>query len=256
MDIRGKRVVITGGASGIGRAMALRFAAEGAAHVCVADLQADAVRDVAKEVDGTGIACDVSSEADVQNLVAQARKAMGQVDVFCSNAGIAVLGDENESDAMWQKNWDIHVMGHVYAARALVPEMTARGEGYLVNTASAAGLLSHVNSATYTVTKHAAVAFAEWLSINYGKQGVRVSVLCPQAVRTAMTVGREGGVASVDGMMEPEVLAECVVQTMAKESFLILPHPEVLDYMQRKVGDYDRWLGGMQRLKGKYDGTV
>jgi len=256
MEITGKTVVITGGASGIGRALAQRFHAEGAAHVCVADLQADALAEVASSVNGTAITCDVADEGQVKNLVDKAIDAMGHIDIFCSNAGIAVLGDEHESNDMWQKNWDIHVMGHVYAARAVVQHMIERGGGYLVNTASAAGLLSHVNSATYSVTKHAAVAFAEWLSINYGGDGVRVSVLCPQAVRTAMTQGREAGVASVDGMMEPEVLAESVVTTMDKEEFLILPHPEVLSYLQRKAGDYDRWLGGMQRLKQKFDGTV
>ena len=145
-------------------------------------------------------------------------------------------------------------MAHVYAARAVVPSMRERGGGYLINTASAAGLLSHVQSATYSVTKHAAVALAEWLSITHGPAGIKVSVLCPQAVRTAMTQGREGGVASVDGMMEPSVLADCVVETIASESFLILPHPEVLDYLRRKTEDYDRWLGGMARLKQKFEG--
>ncbi len=232
--------------------MARRFAAAGAKRICVADLQAQPLRAVAAEVGGIGIPCDVSDEAVMQNLVAEAETTMGPIDIFCSNAGIAYLGDESAPDAEWQKNWDIHVMAHVYAARAVIPGMAERGRGYLVNTASAAGLLSHVHSATYAVTKHAAVAFAEWLAITYGPQGVRVSVLCPQAVRTAMTQGREGGVASVDGMMEPETLADCVVETMAKEAFLILPHPEVLGYMRRKTNDYDRWISGMQRLKQKF----
>ena len=253
MNLEGKNIVITGGASGIGRELARRFRAEGAAGICVADLQADALAAVADEVDGIAVPCDVADEGSVKALVTAAESAFGGVDVFCSNAGIAQLGDEYVANDEWQRNWDIHVMGHVYAARAVVPGMVARGGGYLVNTASAAGLLSHVQSATYSVTKHAAVALAEWLSIAHGAQGVRVSVLCPQAVRTAMTQGREGGVASVDGMMEPAVLAECVVETMAKEEFLILPHPEVLDYLRRKTSDYDRWLGGMRRLKQKFD---
>lgn len=255
MNIEGKTVVVTGGASGIGRALARRFAAEGAARICVADVQRMPLANVADEVEGIGIPCDVAVEDEVRALVHRAEAAMGRIDIFCSNAGIAHLGDEFAPNDLWQQNWDVHVMAHVYAARAVVPGMLERGGGYLVNTASAAGLLSHVDSATYSVTKHAAVAFAEWLSINYGNRGIRVSVLCPQAVRTAMTQGREASVASVDGMMEPETLAQCVVETMAREAFLILPHPEVLAYFRRKGEDYDRWLGGMRRLKQKYSGN-
>ena len=147
-------------------------------------------------------------------------------------------------------------MAHVYAARSVAPGMAARGSGYLVNTASAAGLLTHTGSATYAVTKHAAVAFAEWLAIAYGDKGVRVSVLCPQAVRTAMIAGRESGVASVDGVLSPEEVAECVVETMAREEFLILPHAKVRDYMQFKTGDIDRWLGGMRRLRARYPNGI
>ncbi len=253
MDIAGKNIVITGAASGIGRALARCFKAEGAAGLCLADLDRDGVAEVARELGAIAQPTDVSREADVQALVNTAEAELGSIDVFCSNAGIAQMGDEFASNDDWQRNWDIHVMGHVFAARAVAPKMIERGRGYLVNTASAAGLLSHVHSATYSVTKHAAVALGEWLSINYGERGIKVSVLCPQAVRTAMTVGREGGVASLDGMMEPDVLAECVVQTMAREEFLILPHPEVLDYLQRKTADYDRWLQGMRRLKGRFD---
>tara|TARA_B100000676_G_C18080513_1_gene850829 strand:+ start:2145 stop:2912 length:768 start_codon:yes stop_codon:yes gene_type:complete len=253
VDIAGKNIVITGAASGIGRALARCFKAEGAAGLCLADLDRDGVAEVARELGAIAQPTDVSREADVQALVNTAEAELGSIDVFCSNAGIAQMGDEFASNDDWQRNWDIHVMGHVFAARAVAPKMIERGRGYLVNTASAAGLLSHVHSATYSVTKHAAVALGEWLSINYGERGIKVSVLCPQAVRTAMTVGREGGVASLDGMMEPDVLAECVVQTMAREEFLILPHPEVLDYLQRKTADYDRWLQGMRRLKGRFD---
>ncbi|MEM7250370.1 MAG: SDR family oxidoreductase [Pseudomonadota bacterium] len=252
MKLKDKVAVVTGGASGIGRALAERFTAEGAKGVVVADLQTGALEDVAESIGGVAVACDVAKEADIQNLVAKAEEAYGQIDVFCSNAGISRGGGEEASDEEWQLNWDIHVMGHVYAARAVIPGMVARGGGYLVNTASAAGLLTHVNLATYAVTKHAAVAFAEWLSIRYGKEGIRVSTLCPQAVRTAMTSGREAGVASVDGMLEPEQLADCVIETMDREEFLILPHPQVLDYMRRKTNDYDRWLGGMRRMLGKF----
>ena len=252
MKLEGKVAVVTGGASGIGRALARRFKSEGAKGVAVADVQTEALTAVAEEIDGLAITCDVSREGDIQQLVETTEKALGPIDVFCSNAGIARIGDEHEADETWQRNWDIHVMAHVYAARAVAQKMAARGSGYLVNTSSAAGLLTHIKSATYSVTKHAAVAFAEYLSINYGPSGVKVSVLCPQAVNTAMIKGREDDVASVDGMIEPEVLAQCVIETMDKEEFLILPHPQVLEYMRRKTGDYDRWLRGMQRLRHEY----
>ena len=249
MSAHDKVALVTGAGSGIGRALARRFVAEGARGVLCADLQGDAVRAVADEIGGIGVACDVADESQIRELVRRAEADLGPVDVFCSNAGIAQLGDEHASDADWQRNWDIHVMAHVYAARAVIPGMVERGSGYLVNTASAAGLLTHVNSATYSVTKHGAVAFAEYLAIAHGAEGIRVSVLCPQAVRTAMTMGREQGVASVDGMIEPEQLAGCVIETMDKEEFLILPHPQVVEYMRRKTADYDRWLRGMRRLR-------
>lgn len=252
MEIRDKVAVITGGASGIGAALARRFHAEGAKGVVVADLQVQEapLRAVADEVGGLPVACDVACEADIQRLVARAEEAYGPIDIFCSNAGIARLGDEDVPDEEWRLNWDIHVMAHVYAVRAVAPKMAARGAGYLVHTASAAGLLSHIQSATYSVTKHAAVAFAEWVSIKYRDRGVRVSVLAPQAVRTPMTARPDGAeVASVDGMIEPEALADCVVATMAREEFLILPHPGVRDYMLRKASDVDRWLAGMNRWR-------
>ena len=255
MKVEGKVAVITGAASGIGRALARRFKAEGAAGIAVADMQEEAMVALADEIGALPIVTDVSREGDIQTLVERAENELGPIDIFCSNAGIAWLGGEDVPDADWQKNWDIHVMAHVYAARAVAPKMAARGDGYLINTASAAGLLSHVNSATYSVTKHAAIAFGEWLSIEYGTRGVKVSVLCPQAVRTAMTQGREGGVASLDGMIDPEELTDSVIETMDREEFLILPHPVVLDYLQRKTSDYDRWLGGMRKLKERYRGT-
>ncbi len=250
MNIKGRIAVITGGASGIGAALARRFHAEGARAVVVADVQTGPLEAVAAEVGGLAIRCDVAKEAEIDALVSRVEAELGPIDIFCSNAGIARLGDEDVPNEEWQLNWDIHVMAHVYAVRAVAPRMAARGEGYLVHTASAAGLLSHIQSATYSVTKHAAVAFAEWVSIKYRDRGVRVSVLAPQAVRTPMTARPDGAeVAAVDGMIEPEQLAECVVQTMAREEFLILPHPEVRDYMQRKAADVDRWLEGMNRWR-------
>ncbi len=252
MKIAGKVIAITGAAGGIGAALARRFNAEGAAGIALADLQEEALCAVAAEVDGIAVPTDVAKETEVQNFVATTEAKYGPIDIFCSNAGIARMGSEHTADALWQLNWDIHVMAHVYAARAVAGKMAERGTGYLVNTASAAGLLTHTDSATYAVTKHAAVALAEWLAIEYGDKGVRVSVLAPQAVRTAMTAGRDGLVASVDGMIEADELADCVVRTMEEEKFLILPHPIVANYMQRKVNDVDRWLSGMRRLKAKY----
>jgi len=252
LEIRNKVCVVTGAASGIGRAMAKRFAAAGARGIVVADIQKGPLKSVADEIGGHAVSGDMTSEADVQALIKTAEDKFGDIDIFCSNAGIIRLGGEDAPNDEWQLCWDLHLMAHVYAARDLAPKMAARGDGYLVNTASAAGLLSHVNSATYTVTKHAAVAFAEWISINYGNQGVKVSVLCPQAVKTAMTEGREGGAAHVDGMITPEALAESVIDTTAREEFLILPHAEVLDYMRRKTEDYGRWLGGMRKFKERF----
>jgi len=251
MKLNDKVAVITGAAGGIGAALARRFCAEGAT-VVLSDLAGDELTATAAELNCLAVPCNVTREAELKALIAQAEDKHGNIDVFCSNAGICHSGGEEVSNDEWQLNWDIHVMAHVYAARALAPKMAERNEGYLINTSSAAGLLSHVNSATYAVTKHAAVAFAEWISITYGNRGVKVSVLCPQAVRTAMTQGVEEGVASIDGMMEPEVLADCVVATIEKEEFLILPHREVLDYMRRKTSDYDRWLSGMRKLRDKY----
>ncbi len=253
MQVKDKIIVVTGGASGIGRALARRFTAEGAAKVVVADLNEEGITAVADEIGGLAVTANVGVEDDVINLVKTTESQVGPIDLFCSNAGIAVHGDLENTNEEWQRVWDVNLMSHVYAARAVVPGMIERGGGYLLNTASAAGLLSQIGSSTYSVTKHAAVGFAEWLSITYGNRGIKVSVLCPQAVRTAMTAGLDnGGVAGVDGMMEAEELAEVVMQTLADESFLCLPHPQVLEYMQRKTGDYDRWLKGMRRLHEHY----
>ncbi|MDP7546218.1 MAG: SDR family oxidoreductase, partial [Alphaproteobacteria bacterium] len=215
MQIRDKVVVVTGGASGIGRALARRFAAEGARKVVVADLNEEGVAAVAGEIDGLAITANVGVESDIIELVKTTESQAGPIDLFCSNAGIAVHGDLDNSNEEWQRVWDVNLMSHVFAARAVVPGMIERGGGYLLNTASAAGLLSQIGSSTYAVTKHAAVGFAEWLSITYGNRGIKVSLLCPQAVRTAMTAGLEdGGVAGVDGMIEPEELVDAVMDTL------------------------------------------
>jgi NAD(P)-dependent dehydrogenase (short-subunit alcohol dehydrogenase family) len=253
MKIEGACVVVTGGASGIGAALARRFAAVGARGVVVADVQDVALQAVVEDVGGLGVHCDVSVEEDVRALVDAAEARYGPVDLFCSNAGIVIPGGEDSPDGDWERTIGINVMAHVYAARALVPRMLDRGGGYLLNTASAAGLLTQIGSATYSVTKHAALAFAEWLAITYGERGLKVSVLAPQAVRTAMTAGVEnGGVAGVDGMLEPEQVADAVVAGLEAESFLILPHPQVLEYYRRKASDYDRWIRGMQRLQRQF----
>lgn len=254
MELKDKIIVVTGGASGIGREMCRRFTREGARKVVVADLNGDGAKAVAEEIGSVGHAVDVRNEQDLINLIEHTEREFGPIDLFCSNAGIGIGKDIFESDEVWQTIWEVNTMSHVWAARHLVPRMIARGGGYLLNTASAAGLLSQIGSATYAVTKHAAVALAEWLSITYGDQGIKVSVLCPQAVRTAMTADGPG-VAGVDGMIEPEDAVNAVVDTLREERFLVLPHPEVAEYMQRKTADYDRWLKGMRRLQGLYNGT-
>ena len=254
MQINDRIVVVTGAASGIGRALAQRFAKEGAKCVVCADINAEGVRAVAAEIGGVAFTTNVAHEADIQALIEQVETEHGPIDLFCSNAGIGIGGGAEVPDQGWQRIWDINVMAHVWAARHLVPRMIARGGGYLLNTASAAGLLSQVGSAPYAVTKHAAVGLAEWLAITHGDQGIKVSVLCPQAVRTAMTAGNPDGVASVDGMLEPEDAAEACVRAIEAETFLVLPHPEVLDYMRRKTGDYDRWIGGMRKLNRRFRG--
>jgi NAD(P)-dependent dehydrogenase (short-subunit alcohol dehydrogenase family) len=249
MQLRDRVVVVTGGASGIGRALCRRFHAEGARAVVVADIDQDGAARVAREISGLAVTVDVSRESDISRLTRQAIDAYGQIDLFCSNAGIGVDGGEEAPDADWQRIWEINLMGHVYAARAVLPGMLARGEGYLLQTASAAGLLTQIGSAPYSVTKHAAVAFAEWLSITYGDRGIKVSCLCPQGVRTRMLEGARGGDFLREVALDPEEVAGVVVKAIDEERFLILPHPEVAEYFQRKAGDYDRWLRGMRRLQ-------
>ncbi len=253
MNLAGRHIVVTGGASGIGEAMCLRFAREKPSGLVIADRDIDGATRVAEACGGLAVEVDVADDVSVEGLIDRAREAHGPIDLFCSNAGISVAGGVEVSNATWEKIWQVNVMAHVYAARAVLPSMIERGQGYLLNTASAAGLLSQIGSAPYSVTKHAAVGLAESLAIAHGDQGINVSVLCPQAVRTAMTAGLEGGgVAGVDGMMEPSAVADAVVVGLEDERFLILPHEIVGSYMKRKADDYDRWLRGMRRLQARY----
>src|SRR5262245_36220783 len=253
MNLQDKVVVVTGGANGIGRALCRRFAAEGARGVVVSDVDFDAASKVAAEINGLAVKTDVAGEADVAALVANTNEAFGPIDLFCSNAGIGGMpGFEQVTNEAWRQIWEINVMAHIYAARAVLPQMLERGEGYLLNTASAAGLLTQIGSAPYSVTKHAAVSFAEWLAITYGDRGIKVSCLCPQGVKTNLLMsGALTGSAGflLEGAIEPEDAAEAVVRGLAEEKFLILPHPEVAEYFRRKANDYDRWLRGMRRLQ-------
>ena len=252
MQIDNKVAVVTGGASGIGKAMATRFLREGAEAVLIADVHPD-LEAVAEELSVPALRTDVANEGQVKALISKAETDFGRIDLLCNNAGIGVGGGPETPNEDWQRIWEINVMAHVYATRAALPDMLKRGDGYILNTASAAGLLTQVGSAPYAVTKHAAVAYAEWLAVTYGDRGIKVSALCPQAVRTAMTENTEnGGVAGLDGMMEPEELCDSVIETLAEERFLVLPHPEVLTYMQRKTADYDRWISGMKRLQAQF----
>lgn len=254
MDVKDKVVVVTGGANGIGRALCRRFAAEGARGVVVADIDAEGARTVANSIGAIAVTADVSKEEDNVNLVATATKAFGQIDLFCANAGITGdAGGVKVSNESWQHTWDVNVMSHVYAARAVLPAMIERGNGYMLHTASAAGLLSQVGGAPYAVTKRAVVAFAEWLSITHGAEGLKVSCLCPQGVLTRMLLGADGNRVSFlrEGAIKPEEVADAVVRGLEEERFLILPHPEVAEYFRRKADDYDRWLAGMRRLNAR-----
>ena len=251
MEMQNKVVVITGGSGGIGRAMAKAFLAEGAKAIVLVDLNAAAVDSAAAEIGCIGEVCDVTDEAQIADLVERTIASQGQIDVFCSNAGAGGTGLLTDApNQVWQAQWELHVMSHIYAARAVLPSMIARGDGYLLNTASAAGLLAAMGSGPYTVTKAAAVKFAEFLAITHGDDGIKVSVLCPQGVNTAMAP-RSLGDGQTDGIIEPEQLAQTVVQTLREERFYVLPHPEVEDYVRRKGNDIDRWLGGMRRLRRK-----
>jgi NAD(P)-dependent dehydrogenase (short-subunit alcohol dehydrogenase family) len=256
MNLSDKVVVVTGAASGIGAALARRFADEGARAVVVADLDGPGAQAVAQTIGGRalGVGCDVADESQVADLVSRAQAAFGPIDLFCANAGVAIGTDESSPDAEWDLALAVNVRAHVYAARALLPGWLERGDGYFLATASAAGLLTQIGSAPYAVSKHAAVAFAEWLSITYGDRGIRASCLCPMGVRTPMTAGdglATDIVATAGTMLEPEQVAAAVVEGLRAERFLILPHPEVQTFFARKADDYDRWLAGMRRLQAR-----
>jgi NAD(P)-dependent dehydrogenase (short-subunit alcohol dehydrogenase family) len=258
MQVKDKVVVVTGGASGIGAALCRRFRREGARAVIIADLDGNGARQVAEDIGGLGLQADVAVEADLIRVVQESEKQYGSIDLFCSNAGVSYRDEPDGTAAScsnenWQKAWEINVMAHVYAARAVLPGMIARGAGYLLNTVSAAGLLNQIGAASYSTTKHAAIGFAESLAITHGDDGIKVSVICPQAVATPM-LGHfdDGGPQGVDGIMTPQEVADSVIAGLAAESFLILPHEKVRLYMQRKISDYDRWLKGMRRLRQSF----
>jgi NAD(P)-dependent dehydrogenase (short-subunit alcohol dehydrogenase family) len=250
MLVRDKVVVVTGAARGIGEALVRRFYAEGARAVVAADLDGEGAEKVAADTGGFGMRVDVGREADIQKLVAETIQRYGQIDLFCSNAGIFIPGGIDAPDADWLKMRDIHLLAHVYAARAVLPGMLARGEGYLLQTVSAAGLLTSLESVVYAVTKHAALGLAEWLSMTYGDQGIKVSALCPQGVRTDMLM-QDPNNFLVEGSVSVEQVADSVIEGLAAEKFLILPHPEVAEYFRRKATDHDRWLRGMRRLRAE-----
>lgn len=255
MDVAGKVIVVTGGANGIGRALCERFHAEGARKVVVADLEESNAQSVALTLGGDAFGVDVRDESALAAMVAKVEADHGGIDLFCSNAGIIALDGEpwwatSAANETWQAMWDIHVMSHVFAARACLPGMLARGKGYFLNTVSAAGLLNQIGDAAYSTTKHAAIGFAESLAITHADDGIGVSALCPQAVATRMIGDNgDGGTAGVDGVLIPEAVADEVVKGLAEERFLILPHEEVEAYRQNKARDYDRWLGGMRKLR-------
>ena len=254
MNVNDKTVVVTGGASGIGKALSIRFAEVGA-RVVVADRAEEKARQIADQIQGLAVACDVAIEADIQNLVVRTEAHFGPIDLFCSNAGIS-FGEPDSAasagNAEWQTCWEIHVMAHVYAARAVLPGMIGRGGGYFLQMASAAGLLNQIGDAAYSTTKHAAVGFAEALAITHGDEGIQVSVICPQYVATPMLGYEEGDdFGDYPGVLGPDQVADSVIKGLEDESFLILPHPQVEKFHQHKATDYDRWIRGMRRLRSK-----
>lgn len=261
MDLAGKVALVTGGANGIGRALCERFAREGAAGVAVVDLSPAAAEAVAASLGGVGLslAADVADEAQVIAAVRAAETHFGQIDLLVCNAGMGSMAGLEAPTETWQRVWDVNLMHHVFAVRAALPAMRARGEGYVLTTASAAGLLVNLGDAPYTVTKHAAVGLAEWIAVTHGDEGIRVSCLCPQGVNTdlvrAASVGTAGAVVLAQGMIEPEDVADAVIAGLAEERFLILPHPEVHGHLTRKVADPDRWLAGMRKLLRRIHGS-
>ena len=257
MQVTGKVVVVTGGGNGIGQALCEAFHRAGAAKVVVADLDGARAETVAASIGGAAFTTDVGQEKDIRHLIDETERQFGPIALFCSNAGIGGGFDpvtENaggSSDEPWARSWAIHVMAHVYAARHLVPRMKARGGGYFLNTISAAGLLSQVGSPAYSTTKHAAIGFAENLAISHRAHGIKVSILCPQGVDTNMLRSIPKGPQSGDGDLSPQQVAEDALKGIEQETFLILPHPQVLDYMRRKTENYDRWIGGMAKIQAK-----
>ncbi len=260
MDIKNRVVVITGGGSGIGEALAHACADAGASQVVVADLHGDQAARVAEDIGGSAVEIDVRSENAIRQLVDETESRFGPIGVFVSNAGYVTVGGLEDSNERIQQMWEVHVMAHIYAARAVVPQMIANGGGYLLNTASAAGLLTQIGSMSYSITKSAAVSLAEWLSVTHHHQGIRVSVLCPQAVQTNIMSNSpdfegasdddfDGGVAGGDGVIGPEQVARDCLEAMREERFWVLPHPEVAEYAVRKASDVDRWLAGMRRFQ-------
>jgi len=268
VELSDRVAVVTGGASGIGRAMAGRFIAEGARGVMIADINATLAEKVAAELGepAMGSGCDVSVEDELGAVISQAQDVFGDIDLFCANAGIASGQGVDAPDEVWERMLAVNLHAHVLAARRLLPGWLERGEGYFLTTASAAGLVTQIGDAPYAVTKHAAVAFAEWLAVTYGGRGVRVSCLCPMGVdtplvRTGLDAGGEQGlgarvVAAAGELLAPERVAADVVDALREERFLILPHPEVLEFLRRKSSDYDRWIAGMQRLQAHVAGPA
>jgi NAD(P)-dependent dehydrogenase (short-subunit alcohol dehydrogenase family) len=252
MELENRIAVVTGAGSGIGRALAVGLAAVGAKAVVCTDLNGENAAETAAMIgDGaTSQTLDVADEAAIEALVRETEQTLGPIDLFVSNAGYGQRGGLDLSTADWKRMMDVHVFSHLAAARAVIPGMIERGGGYLLNTASAAGLLTQIDSGPYAVSKHAAVAFAEWISINYGDRGIGVSVLCPQAVRTNIL-----GPGTLDGVLEPETVADACIEAIREERFLVLPHPEVETYFQRKASDYDRWLRGMRRFRDRISGN-
>jgi NAD(P)-dependent dehydrogenase (short-subunit alcohol dehydrogenase family) len=254
MKVKDKVVVVTGGASGIGRGLCRRFAAEGAKGIVVSDYNGTGAAKVAEEIGALAVTTDVGDEAQIKNLVDITIRKYGPIDLFCSNAGIIEPGGAEAPNKDWQRCWDVNVMAHVYAARAVLPSMIERGEGYLLQTGSAGGLLTTLGAAPYAISKHAAVAFAEWLSISHAHQGIKVSCLCPLGVRTGMLSEETEGVGTLlmQGSLSPEEVAGYVIEGLEKEEFLILPHPQVIEYFQNKANHYERWLRHMRREQKQY----
>jgi len=255
MQLSGKTVIVTGGGSGIGRALCEAFHQAGAKRIVVADIDLQAAERVAAKVRGVAFRCDVANEADVRSLIENTESESGPVDLYCSNAGVALgftARVDNAAagpDELWQSAWSINVMGHVYAARHLIPRMKSRGGGYFLITVSAAGLLTQIGSAIYSTTKHAAVGFAENIAIAHRDDGIKVSILCPQAVDTPLLHALPSGAQAVDGVLSPAQVAQAAIEGIERETFLILPHAEVQEYMRRKMEDRDRWIDGMARLQ-------